>query len=156
MMASAPGRPNRGKQFETRFREDFKKSFPNCLIMRLPDNVSGYYKTARNPCDFVCFVHGTLHLVEVKCHYGNTFPFSALRQYEILKGLSVYEGVRCEVVIWFIDKDRVLLVPIEAIGKEMAKGRKSISASNPPEGSLDVPSKKLRSFMESDYSEVMS
>lgn len=149
-------RKNYGKQFEARFREDFSRSFPTSFILRLADNTSGYYGASRNPCDFVCFVHGKLHLVEVKCHYGNTFPLSALRQYDLLDSYSRFDGVEAEVVLWLIDRDLVLLAPIESVRRLKADGRKSISAKDYASyGIREVPSRKLRVFMESDYAEVM-
>ena len=36
---------NRGKQFESRFQKDWKRCFPNTLVLRLKDDMSGYYVT---------------------------------------------------------------------------------------------------------------
>ena len=149
-------RKNYGKQFEARFREDFKKSFPGSFIMRLADSTSGYYGASRNPCDFICLVDGALHLVEVKCHYGNTFPLSCLRQYDLLDAYSKCDGVKAEVVIWFIDHEKVVLSPIESLRRIKEAGGKSVNARDfAGWGISEVPSKKLRTFLTSDYSGVM-
>ena len=148
-------RPNRGKSFEARFREDFRRAFPDSFLMRLADNTSGYFGASRNPCDFIAFVGGTLHLVETKSHYGNTFPFSLLRQYEALESYSKFSGVRADVIVWMIDHDKVLFAPIDAIRKMKADGKKSINVKDFREhGIKEVPSRKLRTFLASDYSEI--
>lgn len=43
---------NRGKQFESVFKQDFKRSFPEGTIDRLYDSVSGY-KAISNISDFI-------------------------------------------------------------------------------------------------------
>ena len=45
---------NLGKKFESVFREDWEKSFPNGFLYRLPDQMSGFAGScASNPCDFI-------------------------------------------------------------------------------------------------------
>ena len=144
---------NRGKQFEKVFEENWKKSFPNTFIYRLKDDVSGYFGTSRNPCDFLCLPKDKLFMIEVKAHYGNTFPFSAFSQYETLKSYAGCQNVLQGVMIWFIDHSRIIYVPIETITKMMKDGLKSVNI-NKLDGYVyvDIPSKKKRVFLESDYS----
>ena len=143
---------NYGKQFENRFKTDWRKSFPESFLLRLPDNVSGYYGTARNPCDFIGYQSGKLYLLETKSHYGNTFPFSKLTQYDKLSAYLGLPGVNPAVVIWFIDHDEVLWVPLDTIKQMKEDGRKSVNIRK-LEGYdvVHVPSVKKRVFMESDY-----
>ena len=83
-------------------------------------------------------------------------PLSALRQYDLLDSYSRCDGVEAEVVLWLIDRDLVLLAPIGSIRRLKADGRKSISAKDYASyGIREVPSRKLRVFMESDYRGVM-
>ena len=73
---------DRGKQFEEQFKKDWKESMPDSFCYRLHDQVTGYKVTSRNPCDFICYKFPYLYLLEIKSHEGNTFPFSAFRQYD--------------------------------------------------------------------------
>ena len=50
---------NRGKQFEDVFRKDWKQSFPDTFLLRLPDQTSGFYGS-RNLCDFIAYFDGIL------------------------------------------------------------------------------------------------
>ena len=45
-----------GKAFENRFREGWKKSFPNGVLIRLYDTTNGY-KNISNICDFIGYVY---------------------------------------------------------------------------------------------------
>lgn len=148
-----------GKKFEERFRLDWKKCFPNTLVFRLHDQMTGYKETSQNPCDFLCFPGDTLFMVECKAHAGASIPFSVIPQYERLldyKGLiNVFPGV----MVWLYEKDTVIWVSIEEMEKMVKDGEKSIGLrmidSKKPYKKLynivEIPSKKLRTFMESDY-----
>lgn len=151
---------NLGKKFETRVASDLKQCFPNTLIYRLPDQQSGYAGGGgSNPCDFFCFTGNELLMIECKAHAGQSIPFSAIRQYEKMldyKGLNkVFPGV----VIWFYEKDTVIWVSIEEMEKMYKDGEKSIGLrmidDKKPYKKLyniiTLPSKKLRTFMETDY-----
>jgi Holliday junction resolvase len=149
-----------GKKFEDRFRIDYKRCFPNTLIYRLPDQQSGYAGGgSTNPCDFFCYPGDCVLMVECKAHKGQSLPFTAIRQYEKLleyKGLNkVFPGV----VVWFYEKDIVIWVSIEEMEKMRLDGEKSIGLrmidkKKPYKKSYNIhelPSKKLRTFMETDY-----
>lgn len=145
---------SRGKQFELKFREDFSK-IPGSVVIRLPDQVSGYRCTSANVCDFYCYVKPTLFFVEVKSTSGNTYNFSDLRQYPLLSQYNDIPGLRRGVVIWFTEKDRVVYAPITTITKMMQDGKKSINIRTIDTEEYDVvniPSVKKRVFMDSDYS----
>ena len=144
---------NYGKDYEERFRKNFEKCFPNRFILRLRDNVSKYRGSARNPCDFICHVGNILYMLEVKCHYGNTFPFQDLRQYDDLITYVGLENVEIGVMIWFIDHDEELYVPIETIRKMKEDGEKSVNIRKLKDYKvIHVSSKKMRVFLDSDYS----
>ena len=146
-------RVNRGKDFEKQFRNDWKRCFPGTFILRLRDNVSGYKGNAKNPCDFLCFPKDKLYMLETKSHYDNTFPFSDLTQYEDLLSYRHCKNVIIGVVIWFIDHDKVIYVPLDTITKMKQDGCKSVNI-NKLDGYdyVEIPSTKKRVLMESDYS----
>jgi recombination protein U len=120
---------DRGKQFEERFRTDWLKTFPQSVIIRLPDQMSGYKTTSRNICDFICFNDGILYLIECKSHKGNTLPFSCIRE-EQIKGMSqkaLLKGVTAGLIIWYIDHDLTVWVPIDVVLTLINFGHKSIN-----------------------------
>lgn len=145
---------SRGKQFEQKFREDFSK-IPGSVVIRLPDQVSGFKATSANISDFFCYVKPTLFFIEVKSISGNTFPIKDLRQYELLKQHEGIPGLKRGVVIWFTEKDRVLYVPVSTFTKMIAEGKKSVNIrtiDSEDYDFVDIPSVKKRVFMDSDYS----
>lgn len=148
---------NRGKDFEKKFQMDWIKTFPESVLIRLPDQMSGYKTTSQNICDFIGYNSGILFLMECKSHYGNTFPFQKLTQYDKLLCKVGIKGVRTGVFIWFIDHDRVIYVPIKTIKQMKEDGKKSVNITtidNENYRFFDIPSIKLRVFMDSDYSVI--
>lgn len=148
---------NIGKDFEERVRIDFKRCFPNRLIYRLPDQQSGYAGGgSSNPCDFFCFPPNQFWFIECKAHAGLSIPFTAIRQYDKMlewekKG---YEQVHYGVVIWFYDHDKVYWVSLAEMKKMKADGEKSIGMRMLKDklyNIVELPSVKLRKFMETDY-----
>lgn len=148
-----------GKKFENRFKQDYQRCFPNTLIYRLPDQQSGYAGGSANPCDFLCFTGNEVLMVECKAHKGSSIPFSAIRQYEKMLSYKGLEKTYPGVVVWFYEKDIVIWVSIEEMEKMIEDGEKSIGLrmidEKKPYKKLYnitvIPSKKLRTFMESDY-----
>lgn len=144
---------NYGKKFETQFKSDWKATFPGTFILRLKDNVSGFKGNAKNPCDFLCFPKDKLFMLETKSHYGNTFPFSDLTQYEDLLSYRHCKNVIIGVIIWFIDHDRVIYVPLDTITQMMKDGCKSVNIRKlDGYNYIEIPSVKKRVLMTSDYS----
>lgn len=140
---------NLGKKFEESFRADIQKL--GYFIYRLPDQVSGYAISSRNPCDFFVYKKPFLHLIECKSVTKNTFPLSNLTQYELMKSYAKADGVYPAVVIWFIDHDMIIYVPIDKITELKESGKKSINVKN-LEGIRIVRSIKKRVFLTADYS----
>ena len=145
-----------GKKFEKRFETDWVRCFPTSYLKRLYDQVSGYKTVSRNECDYISYVNGKLYLIELKTVKGNTFPFSNLRQYDLLLKQAGKEGIVPCVIIWFYDRDTVLFVPVTVCRDMISEGKKSIRfddfAKN--ESIISIPSTKIRTFMESDYTKV--
>lgn len=149
-----------GKKFEERFRKDYKVCFPNTLIYRLPDQQSGYAGGgSQNPCDFFCYPGNLVLMVECKAHAGASIPFSAIPQYERMLDYKGLEKTFPGVIVWFYEKDIVIWVSIEEMEKMVNDGEKSIGLRMIDEKKpykkayniIKIPSKKLRTFMESDY-----
>lgn len=141
-----------GKQFENRFKLDWEKSFPDSFILRLPDQMSGY-KGSNNICDFICFNKGILYLIECKVHKGASIPFDKISQYPKLLEKSSIPGVRAGVILYLYDKFKVFYIPASTIKKMKEDGKKSVGIKAVEEGYniIEIPSTKLRVFMDSDY-----
>lgn len=148
---------NRGKIFEQVFKKDWEKSFPNSFIYRVPDQMSGYKNTSINICDFICFNDNTLFLIECKSHKGASIPFDNITQYsKLLKKVGI-PGVRCGVILWLIEKDKVYYIPVSTIKQMKKDGKKSVGISTVDNYNIiEIPSIKKRVFMDSDYSVLLS
>lgn len=147
---------NRGKAFEAKVKEDFLK-LPNASIDRLYDTMSGMYGV-RNLCDMIGYVYPNIFYLELKSYHGNTFPLADLRQYPKLLPKIGIKGVRVGVVLWFIDHDTVLYIPISSIKKMKDDNKKSINIKMLSEGKYDMiklPSIKKRVFMDTDYTPLL-
>ena len=142
-----------GKQFENRFKLEWKKNFPDSFILRLPDQMSGY-KYSNNICDFICFNDGILYLIECKVHKGASIPFTKISQYDKLLMKAGIKGIRAGVVLYLYEKSRVFYIPVKTIEKMKTDGKKSVGIKALEEGYriIEIPSEKLRIFMNSDYS----
>lgn len=149
---------NYGKIFENNFRSDWLRTFPDSFILRLPDQLSGYKYTSSNICDFITYYNNILFLIECKSHKGASLPFNNITQYDKMKQYTGILGVRTGVVLWLIDKDVILYVPISTITQMKAEGKKSVGLKALKEGYniKIIPSVKKRVFMRSDYSILLS
>ena len=145
---------NRGKQFEQKLRDDFSKVCGS-LIYRIPDQVNGHRTTSQNPCDFFGYVKPLMFMIEAKSINGNTFPITNFIQYERMRSYRGIPGLRRGVVIWFIEHDKVLYVPVITIEKMIKDGKKSVNIrtiANDGYDYVDLPSVKKRVFLDTDYS----
>ena len=144
---------NQGKAFEQKFKEDFLK-LPNSSLDRLIDVMSGY-KYISNISDYIGYIFPNIFYLELKSIKGNTFPLVNLTQYDKLIKKAGIKGVRTGVIIWFRDHDRVLYVPIRTIEQLKKDDKKSVNIRTIfEEGyrTFEIPSKKKRVFLDSDYS----
>ena len=112
---------NRGKAFEARFKMDFLETVPNASLDRLYDTTNGY-KTISNISDFIGYSYPNIFYLECKSIHKNTFPLTNLTQYDKLVCKVGIPGVRVGMILWFIDHDVVLYVPISSITKMKKDG----------------------------------
>lgn len=147
----------KGKQFEKIFKISWLAAFPKSFIFRVPDQVSGYKTYSQNICDFICYNNPLLYLIECKSHQGNTFPLVNLTQYDKLVAKVGIKGVRAGVVLWMIDHDVVVYLPISFITYLKENDYKSFNVKMLDDEELNkkfikIPSVKKRVFLDSDYS----
>lgn len=143
---------NKGKKFEARIKLDFQK-IPNVSIDRIYDTQSGY-KTISNISDFIVYKYPNIFYIEAKSHKGNTFPLSCLTQYPKLILKKDIPGVRAGVILWMIDHDKILYIPISTFQKLYRDKKKSFNINmigDKNYKSIIIPAKKLISFFECDF-----
>lgn len=148
---------NYGKAFEEQFKKDFLKTVPNCTIDRIYDVMAGY-KAISNVSDFIGYSFPSIYYLECKSHKGASIPFENITQYDKLKNKVGIPGVRAGVILWLYEKDKVFYIPISTISTLKKEGKKSvgIKAFNDGYNIIDIPSKKKRIFMDSDYSVLLN
>ena len=149
---------NKGKAFEQKFHQDWKKSFPNGTIDRIYDSVSGY-KTISNVSDFIGYNYPNIFYLECKSHLNNTWNFSYFTQYDKLKEKVGIPGVRAGVVLWMIDHDKVVYLPVSTVTEMKNKGEKSFNIKMLTDKSyniIEIPSEKKRIYLDSDYTVLMN
>ncbi|MEE1301199.1 MAG: hypothetical protein UHD64_00325, partial [Bacteroidales bacterium] len=115
---------NYGKEFEQKFKEDFLK-IENSTIDRLYDVTTGY-KSIKQVSDFIGYVYPNIFYIECKSHRGASIPMGNITQYDRLKEKVGIKGVRAGVVLWLVDKDIVMYVPMSTITQLKRDGEKSV------------------------------
>lgn len=144
---------SRGKKFEERFKLNWYETVPDSICYRLMDAMSGYTQVS-NVGDFICYKRPELFLIDCKSHEGNTIPFSAISQLDKMLEYTGITGVHPGIVWWSIDNDKVIWIPAETLGKLRDEGKKSFNIKYLCDDSyecLELPSKKLRTFMDTNY-----
>ena len=147
---------NRGKQFESRLKEDFSK-LPGAFIYRVPDNMSGY-RGITGICDFIGFKKPKIFFLEAKTILGNTFPLTNFTQFDKLMSIPNHDGIHRGVIIWFQTHDVVVYVPLKTFIKLKEDGKKSFNVKYVESKEYDcivIPSVKKRVFLDSDYSVLL-
>ena len=144
---------SRGKQFEKKFANDFLK-IENSSLDRLYDVTSGY-KSISQISDFIGYIYPNIFYLECKTHKGNTFPLANLTQYEKLLPKVGIKGVRVGMILWMIEHDVIVYIPISSIKKMKEDGKKSFNIKMLKETTyriIEIPSVKKRVFLDADYS----
>ena len=150
---------NRGKQFEQKFRSDWKKTMPDSTLDRLYDTMNGY-KSISQVSDFIGYKYPNIFYLECKSHKGASLPFENITQYDKLKEKVGITGVRAGVLLWLYEKDEdVLYIPISTITKMKKDGEKSVGLRHLDNEDYPIykcPSEKKRVFADTDYSILMT
>lgn len=147
---------NYGKKWEQKVKEDFSK-IPDASIDRIYDVTTGH-KSISNISDFIGYKFPNIFYIEAKSIHGNTFPLTNLTQYEKLKYKVGIPGVRAGIILWYIDHQKVLYVPISTVTALKVDAKKSVNIKmlNTKEYNVKlIPSITKRVFPECDYSVLM-
>jgi penicillin-binding protein-related factor A (putative recombinase) len=124
------GKVNRGKDFESAVRKSFER-ISDVSIDRINDNMSGF-KGVAGICDFIIYKYPFQLYLECKSCYGNTLNFHNItdNQWNGLKEKTDVFGVKAGVMIWFIDHDTTIYVPIQTLIEMKADGLKSFNINS--------------------------
>lgn len=146
---------NRGKQFEQKVQEQLEK-IPDISVDRLYDVTTGY-KNQNNPCDFIVFDHGTQNYIECKAVHGNTLNFKSdirKNQWDKLLKKSNIPRVNAGILVWFIDHDVTVWLPIQYLQNLRESGYKSFNIRN---GGYEYKLRgtKKRIFFEYDLEDLL-
>lgn len=142
---------SRGKKFEENFRECLKKC-KDISIDRLKDTMDGF-KGNSNVCDFIVYSKPNQFYLELKSVQGKYFSFGNLtnNQYTGLLDKAKIPGVIAGVIIWYVDYDITVFVPITEIQKAREENYNSINLNNMNKfKTLTLTGKKKRVFWEYD------
>jgi penicillin-binding protein-related factor A (putative recombinase) len=118
---------NRGKAFEQKIKEAFEKVH-DVSIDRINDNMNGY-KGIAGICDFTVYKYPYICYLECKSCYGTTLPFSNItnNQWNGMLEKSKIKGITAGVMVWFIDYDKTVFIPIQSLQQMKEKGDKSVN-----------------------------
>lgn len=150
---------NRGKDFEKAVRTGFEK-VPCVSVDRIPDQMSGF-AGSQNICDFIVYREPMLFYIECKCCYGNTLNYHAIsdNQWRGLEQKSLIPGVIAGVMIWFIDHDETVFIPIQTLLERKRDGEKSVNAKTLNKWGMSivrVPGKKRKILFDYDMEEFLN
>ena len=117
---------SRAKKFEDIVHECWDKTV-GTWIYRLYDVMNGN-RGVRNISDFLAYKRPLMYVLEVKSIQTNTFPCN-FRQYEDMKRLydRHIDGIEIGVIIWFVNHQKVVYVPIETFIKLVEDNKKSFN-----------------------------
>jgi penicillin-binding protein-related factor A (putative recombinase) len=152
---------NLGKKFEDVIKESFLKC-PDVSIDRLRD-APKKMKNVDNPSDFIVYKYPHEIYVECKSHKGNTLPFSCIREEQITGMLekSKIKGVLAGVIVWFIDHDLTVWIPINEVVFWRDIGNKSINIKNIQDKNTErirhivIQGKKKRIYFDYDMEDFL-
>lgn len=152
---------NRGKDFENVVLKAFE-NLKDVSIDRLIDPMGGY-KGVRNISDYIIYRKPYELYLECKTCYGNTLPFSNITQNQWIGMLnkSGIDGCIAGVMIWFIDHNRTIFIPIQVLETAQILGLKSVNIKHLDEdvwdgNYYDIQGTKKRIFFEYDMNRFLN
>lgn len=157
---------NRGKQFEEQVRLGLE-AVPDTNVVRLIDPQAGFAGVS-NVCDFIAYRFPRQFMIECKSCYKNTLSihtnnpknkYGAISntQWEGLLEASKKKGVVAGVLIWYIDHDETIFVPIRILQQLRDEGEKSVNIKDKTKllGSWIIPGKKRRVLFDYDFTSFL-
>ena len=118
-----------GKKAENKIREWLDKPEEGYSFDRFYDQMTGFYLTSRNICDFVCYKYPNIYYIESKATYSDRFDFKMIQphQKEGLLLKSSIKGCYGFVIVLFATYKRAFILDIQDIQHSIDSGKKSIN-----------------------------
>lgn len=118
-----------GKNAEQKLKDWLDRPEDGYSFDRLYDQLSGYYMTSRNICDFICYKYPNIYYIESKATWADRFDFSMIMQHqeEGLLEKSKIPGCYGLIVVLFATYKRAFIIDIRDINKLKQSGKKSIN-----------------------------
>lgn len=153
------GKVNRGKDFERVIKECLER-IENVSVYRLYDTMNGFSGVA-NISDFIVYKRPIQAFIECKTHYGKSFPLSCITERQLTGMLeqSKIDGVKCGIIVWFIDLDKTYYINVVEVQKIKEQGYKSINEKMINDGvlnAIEIQGKKKRTFFDYDLTCLFS
>lgn len=123
------GNDGLGKKAEEKIKEWLNKPESGYSFDRFYDQMTGFYMTSRNICDFACYKHPNQYYIESKATYEDRFNFSMLTetQHDGLLEKSKIPGVYGLVIVLFATYKRAFILDIRDIKELEDNDKKSLN-----------------------------
>ena len=123
------GNDGLGKKAEEKIKQWLDKPENGYSFDRFYDQMTGYFMTSRNICDFICYKHPNQYYIESKATYEDRFTFSALTetQHDGLLAKSAIPGAYGLVIVLFATYQQAFILDIRDIKALEDSGKKSLN-----------------------------
>lgn len=123
------GNDGLGKKAEEKIKQWLDKPENGYSFDRFYDQMTGYFMTSRNICDFVCYKYPNQYYIESKATYEDRFNFSMLTetQHDGLLQKSTIPGVYGLVIVLFATYQKAFILDIRDIKKLEDNDKKSLN-----------------------------
>ena len=135
-----------GKKAEKKIWKWLDRPEDGYSFTRLYDQLSGYYLTSRNICDFICYKYPYIYYIESKATEADRFPFSYIQphQHDGLLAKSKIPGCYGLVIVLFATYKRAFVIDIRTIDMLSQAGTSSINIKKISK--WNFPYKELRTI----------
>ena len=118
-----------GKKAEAKIKEWLDKPELGYSFDRFYDQLSGYYLTSRNICDFLCYKYPNLYYIESKTTIHDRFDFNQIQphQHDGLLAKSKIQGCYGLIIVLFSTYKRAVILKIQDVINMEEHGIKSIN-----------------------------
>lgn len=118
-----------GKKAEGKIKEWLNRPEDGYSFDRLYDQLSGYYLTSRNICDFICYKYPYIYYIESKETEADRFYFDMIQphQHDGLLEKSKIKGCYGLVIVLFTTYKRAFVLKIQDIVELENQGKKSLN-----------------------------
>lgn len=135
-----------GKKAEKKIWKWLDRPEDGYAFTRLYDQMSGYYKTSRNICDFICYKYPNIYYIESKETGHDRFDFDMIQphQHDGLLAKSNIPGCYGLVIVLFSTYKRAFVLKIQDIVALEERGKKSINITKIDK--WEIPYKEIQTI----------